>query len=358
MARAATTKPVADIEEFEDTDALRDVDNVEESILNEFRAGDADVTFSIKVYSMPGNQRAGDKEFYLFTIDPSDLPVDDRLRDDYGSGTYRARVYRTMDGKKVLFRQFDMHVLAPTKPTVMQQASETGTVLAAMERMTERFERALKEAQPQPVTVAHADPFAMLEKMTSIMKNMGMSQQPQAQTAGAEKMVEMLTKGIELGQSVNASGADDVSIGGIIKEIAKQPGVGERLLEVVTSVMQGRGVPTLPPPTPKPITQQNNPMMQMLQFLSHHATKRSDPNLYAEYFIDNTPHDIVTQLMTLPNADLIAQMTGMVSDVGKQPEWFNQFIDGVRVLMQPDSEQPEGAHADPSNAARTAGQPG
>lgn len=358
MARANINKVTPDLDELEDTEALRDVDNVEESILNEFRAGDADVTFSIKVYSMPGNQRAGDKEFYLFTIDPTDLPVDDRLRDDYGSGTYRARVYRTQDGKKQLFRQFDMHVLAPTKPTVTQQASETGTVLAAMERMTERFERALKESSTITTTPVALDPFAMMERMSTIMKNMGAIQQPQQQSAGAEKMVEMLSKGIELGQSVATNGADDVSIGGIIKEIAKQPGVGERLLEVVTNLMQGRSVAPPVAAEPKAIPQQNNPMLQMLQFLSHHASKRSDPELYAEYFVDNTPREIVTQLMTLPNADLIAQMTGMVADVGKQPEWFNQFIDAVRLLMQPDTEHPEGEHADPSDPARTSGQSG
>lgn len=346
--RATPAKLPPEIEEAPDLESHDPL----EKLLTAFDADEAGKNYTARVYRLDGASKNGMAQPYLFTLTPEEvIGVQDKLRDEYGTGQYLIRIFR--DGK--FSTQVSYQIEAPPKTAATAAAPNSVTeVMSAVREMLAEFREEHRRTQPV-VPAAPVDALTMLEKVFTLQAAMQNSQrQIEPAANGGEKMIEVLIKGMELGQSTANGGAGSDSMGAILLEIAKQPGVGEKLVDVMTSVMAGRGVPALPPPTPRPgaPATAKNPMLEMLQFLAQHANKRSDPGLYAEYFLDNVPPDICAQLLALPNADLIAQMTGMVPDIGKQPEWFNQFIDAARRLTEPegDSERDGGkSNGNPSD---------
>lgn len=348
---------VLDLESNDDT--ITQAEDIEDTLLSEFGASPDDVNFSIRVCAVSSEAKHGMPEEYLFTIDRAELPtLWDRIRDGYGSGLYRAHVFKIDGGKKFKFRQFDLPIRAPAKPTApVASNSEMAMVLQSMERVMERLDKSPAVAAPS------VDPVALFEKaMTTVATMMGAmggqrqnnTPAPSSPAPSMDTMIAMVDRGIELGKTIGAGGADDFSFGGFMKELIKAPEVQGAIGNVISNIAASRttapnGGTPIPPPTPRPqVTdhQPNDPRVILthnLNYLVGKAASNKPIPLYADWFLDNTPAEIVDQLAAVPN--LLDMLCEQHPGVKANREWFSNFIDDVRAQVQPASE-PEASHLD------------
>lgn len=319
-------------------------------IFDTIQGTDTDV-IKARVYRI----RQDGKQPYLFDFQPDEIDtVHNRIRDEYGNGTYKTVIYR--NGR--IIRNIQLEIEATEKPKPQQpQQNDMTAIVDLIQRnnaaMMERFERLL-----QPSTVAMPDPFQMLERMTTIMKNLQPVQAPQPQT-NPMQAIELFTKGFDVAREV--AGGEDNSIMGIIREIAKQPEVGSAIASVATNLFSrghssGDAQPLppqddgrLPPPEPAAAP---HPMAQAIAYLVSRAEAKSNAALYAEWLYDNVPETAVRQMLAAP--DLQPQLEAAFPAVARHREWFSAMIAEARQMgdsAAPHSEtvideQPAGNGAD------------
>jgi hypothetical protein len=332
-------------------------------ILDAFNAGPDSITWNIRVSQVTGNNRRGDKELFLFNCDPSELPIEERLIRDYGTGTYRARVMR--NGR--LFRQFDIPVLAPA-PKQEAPTTDLAAILAAIERSNaaaaERVERFLERvATPGTVTQTQLDPFAMLEKMSTIIANMNRTAPQAAPSNSLETTLSVVEKIMDMSQNFGGE-KRNAGMMDILRDLVKSPILGQ-LMEGAAANMAALPRPNSPPPQRVPMqpnapqTQQpppppDNPLVQAVRYLVTRAQANANPSLYAEWLLDNLPPEMAKQL--LPQQNLVMQLEQAIPEVTPHRIWFQFVIDEARTMMESDGGQPgtgdDGADAINGRAGR------
>lgn len=328
----------ADIEEieFEDRTAIDDDnDNVEQTIINEFGDSAKDIRWHIKVYRI-ASQGRGD-EPYLFTCDPSDLPIDDRLRDEYGSGKYRARVYKN----NVLYRRFDIAVektnAAPR--AVANPNTDLGAVIAdAMAKQSAMLmgmmQAFMTRQAPVAAAPAYSDPFDVMSKTVTMVTTMMGSQNNRPDP------MEYFTKGIEIAAQFSGGGGGETGALDLVKEFIKSP--------VAAAIADGtlkrrpRQTPDAnvrPQPQAQPVRQQAPALPPMLAPYASElavfvkaAARSSAPELYADMLLDGTFPDIFVKQL-LDNDAALDQLGGAVPQVTQYKDWFKSVIDAARAMV-------------------------
>jgi hypothetical protein len=277
--------------------------------------------------------------------------IDDRLRDGYGTGKYGIKVYRIPKGtnKQVLFKRWDIGVMAAAKPAVIQQApSEMGAVLAAFDKLNSRMEAMfLRQLQPATPAAAVSDPINAVTQIVAAMK--GLNDMMGPKTDPATSMGAAILQGIEIANKargeVSGEGGE-TSWMDLIREFIKNGGV-----EIMSRQQPMNGVkqptpqkiaPPFPAPVPTPAQPAPQPMKpneqqvlanarQGIMSLIPLAARGSDPRLYAEVVLDSWPREVIVSVLQQPNP--IQLMQQLVPESVPYVPWFQKLIAEIKEMM-------------------------
>ena len=329
-----------------------DIDAQLSSITSELGADKLDVKFTVKVYRVVENKA---ELAWLFDCTPAELPILQKLRDEYQGGRFECRVYRN----NRIYKRVKVVVEAPLKPKDEPRKSDIAEILAAVSAQQDRQFNQLKETMMQIVgkpTTPQPSQIEMMTGMMALMMSMKNFVSPPAQESfGAEKMMDLLLKGMEIGRE--SGGGGETGLMDIAKELIKSPLLGS-LAQAATNP-----VPQLPRPVtvnkipiavnkssvPLPLPQgenMHNPIIvHNLKKLIEKAEKDSDPVLYAEFILDNVPQSMVEQYIA--REDLIDYLSSIDSRVNNHKEWFTELRDHIiGVLTTPDETEETDSTAD------------
>lgn len=318
---------IIDVKPIDETKLQEDIDAEEARITSEFDADNKDVKWLIKVY------RVLEKEGrmnWLFNCLPSELPIIDKLRDNYGSGLYRARVYR--NGK--LYRALDYAIEAPKFPEPPKQdtnkdiAAIINAMMQAQERQFNKLQEILLSRASAPAPTF--DPVQMLASMTQIMLQMRQLVEPKNDNS----QIEMLLKGIEIAKDV-VGGNNETSFLDLARDLIKSP--------LLAKAVEATAHPPIPPSVPShvqavpkpsvnpvstnsvnPATPKESKESVMIKYyvgmLIDRAQRGSDPALYADFILDNVPEEIIRQYLAREN--LIEEIQKIDPRAAQHKEWL------------------------------------
>lgn len=321
-----------------------DIDDQLESIQSEFDDDPNDVNFKISVYRvLPKTGRRA----WMFDCLPSELPIKDKVRDEYGSGTYETRVYKN---KRLLRRlQFDVEM-----PKLSAQTSQTSTdlnnilktLIDFQQRQSQEIKEILLNVNKTPATPA-VDPQTQMLNMMNMMMQMKQFMVPES--SGSEKTFDMFLKGIEVAREMGGGG--DTNFMDLIRDVVKSPMLGEAVKSIaVQQSVQTTPVsvsPRLSPPseqkkTGATVNIKEMIFKQLLAQLCRAAARDSDPDFYAELVVDTLSEEELRQLISLP--DIALTLAGVNPAVLTHKDWFEALkkhvIDIVNEPENVDSSLP------------------
>ena len=324
-----------------------DADEQINSIFAEVGSDAKAITYGFQVWRVIKDQ---DDMAFLFKGAPSDLPIMERLRDEYDGGKFHIQIYRN----KKRYKQLKVTVEQPRKSTAAVAATVKNDMAELMREMGRQqqdnfnmlkdtvMQMVGKPSQPQP------SQMEMMTGMMTLLSGMKAFVTPPAQESfGAEKMMDLLLKGMEIGRE-NNGGGNETGFMDLAKELIKSPLMGNLAAAAIA--------PQLPAQLPRPqqiltkplpaenIVQQTNPqgapmhnpiISNYLKKLIEKAEKDSDPVLYAEFILDNVNQSIVETY--LAREDLIDYLSSIDPRVKNHVEWFTELRDHIiAVLTAPD----------------------
>lgn len=384
MANTPKTSKNTVITDDADTDHIdvltpeeREEEDTEAVIAAEFGKGDRDVTWSVKVWRSAAK---GEPEPYLFTCSPSELPIIDRLRDEYGTGTYRIRVFKN----NRVFRYFTVPVearRAPAVPVAAPVAASDG-LAAALERQTALLERLINQ-RPQPVQ--QTNQIELLSTLLGAISQVKSLFGPPPSSA-PENAIDLFMKGIEAAQTLGGGGKGETGFMDILRDVIKsplvekvlesvaagvpatqpmitrQPGIGEAPQPIVSPQQPPQQPPQQEPPTNgEPIHQQSptpesDPrliaMVHNIRYLATKAAANADVELYADWVLDNVPRDLLAQMIEDPQA--LTTLSNAVPEARPYMGWFGQLLTLVNDALTEDaSEVQDMGHVQPRSTVNT-----
>lgn len=363
--------------EFDDVTKLAgDIDAQIKSVTSEFDADDSDVILKLKVHRVLPLKG---KRSWLFDLMPSELPIMDKLRDVYGTGSYEVTVFKN----GTLYRKFPVEVEAPPKPVVnagTQNVNELVTVLVNNQREQFNQLKELMMLQRPSASVAVSPAFNMQETMAGMLTMMVQMKSflaPAQQTGG----IDMLLKGVELAKEIGGSGGETNFLD-VIRDVVKSDVFGKALEASVANPL----LPTTQPANPTQPTKRRipvqvsqnananananvnmnvnansevNPMRipnivikQYLGQLISRADRGSDPALYAEFVLDNvagTPFE-KPLIEFLSRENVVDELTKIDGRVAPHALWFQELRDNL-VSILTDEETSDDTDSDASEPA-------
>lgn len=337
--------------------AQNDVDDQINSIFAEVGSDKNEVTFHFQVWRVLKDQ--ADMAF-LFKGLVSDLPIMERLRDEYDGGKFFIQIYKN----KKRFKQLKVTVEKP-------KSNVTTAVVAVKNDMVEMI-KAINEQQQQQFNmlketllqiagkqVTPTDPMAMMASMMGAMmqmKNFLSPAQPE-NSISPDKMIDVLLKGMEMGK--DSGGGSETGFLDIVKELIKSPALA-------TALTAAQNVPQLPKARNAPAIQNNsqstNPanlspgsreepkmnavIARNLEMLVSKAEKDADPILYAEFIIDNVPESMIKEHIL--RDDLIESLSKINPKVTQYKEWFLELRDHIQGVLTGEGDEGETVTDEPA----------
>lgn len=372
--------PVDELENLALSPEEKAEEDTEAVILAEFGKGERDVTWAVKVYRAASK---GEPEPYLFTCSPTELPVIDRLRDEYGSGLYRVRVFKN----NRVYRYISVSVEArktPPAPVQVQQPSDglaailkqsIDTQNAIMERLLSERNRPVSN-QPNTVELIGSI-FGIISQAKNLFGG---------QPSGGEQTIEMFMRGVEAAKDLGGD-KGNATMMDFLRDLIKSPMVEKMLEGVPTAPMQmptpipnsfppGIGEAPIPSPQPQPQPQppqpernneapqqqdalQNQQLIQIIHNLKYLTTKAAvgaDVELYADWIMDNVPIDMLKNIVNDPGA--LKTLTDMVPEAVPYTAWFASLLAVVKESLTDDMQgDQDDAHVQPATAAGSISNP-
>jgi hypothetical protein len=357
-------------DEFSDADFLmttnaedvtlqqQDIDEQINSIMSEVGSDKNEVTFHFQVWRVLKDK--ADMAF-LFKGFLSDLPIMERLRDEYDGGKFHIQVYRN----KKRYRRVSVTVEAPKKSYVPPaQKNETAEILRAIADQQSAMHKQLvdtlmqvagKPATPQP------SQMDMMMGMVALMKGMkdivgAPAPAPMVHDMNPDKYMDLFIRGMELGKDSGGS-ASGSNLIDVLRDTVKA-------LPTLASMTQ----PTMPRPAPAPAPPSTVPRMdapatppvsppapedsmtisdmiikQNLGKLIEKAEADSDPTLYGDFIIDNVPEKMVREYILKEN--IVEELGKLDPRVLQHREWFLELRNHIyEVLTAPEEESDTAPH--------------
>ena len=353
----------------EDITALQnDVDDQINSIFSEVGADKNEVNYHFQVWRVLKDQA---EMAFLFKGTPAELPIMERLRDEYDGGKFHIQIYRN----KKRYKRLQVNVEVPKKVAVAALVkNDLAEVFKEMGRQQQENFNMLKDTVLQMVGKPSTSAPSQIETMTLMiglmksMKDFASPQIPQAPAFDPEKMFDMFLKGMEMGRE--SGGGGETGLMDIAKELIKSPLLGQlahaatttqqlppnmRLAKPAAVALTDNPVKEPVRSTPNPQAPKgdnvNNPVLKhYLNMLIQKAEKDSDPVLYAEFILDNVPQSMVEE--NIMREDLIEYLSSIDSRVSSHKEWFMELSDHIiSVLTSPDElEEDEGTIDNPGES--------
>lgn len=337
----------------------RENEDTEAMILAEFGQSPDNVAWSVKVYRAA---QKGEPEPYLFTCSPNEFPIIDKLRDEYGTGKYRVRVFVNNRVHKYFTVSVEARRTA-TAPVAPAPAPVSDGLAAALERQTALLERLINQRNTPVPQVNTLEMITGVLGAISQVKNLfGPATPP-----GPENAIELFMKGIEAAKELGGGERGSTGLMDIVRDLLKspivekmiegaaaninvphtapalplQPGIGEIPQPIVSTQQPPPQAPTQQPPTngdaihqqaPSP---ENDPrligMVHNIRYLATKAAANADVELYADWVLDNVPRDLLAQMIADPNA--LATLSAAVPEARPYVGWFGQLLALVKEIL-------------------------
>jgi hypothetical protein len=307
-------------------------------------AGSSNAQFS--VYRYKKNQPLA----FLFKCPPESFSLDE-LRDKYNGGDFS--LYIVKDG--TMWKRLTVTVEPPVKPHASFDTAPAAAdmVIAMREGFREQTQmvRDLMMSSRQPAI----DIPQLLTAAGSLFGAMRQAANPPAPpptvaappppspTASLDGMLDLLKKGIDLGQKTAGAAevAGDANALGLIRELVKQ--FGPAVMEAaqrqqaqpasIQKVFPNPQPPTPPPPAAVVAVPQAAPVdfRQAIAYLLTRAKAASNPGTYADWILDNFPQGQVHAFMV--QSDAIEQLIAFAPEVATYRPWFENLQGAVLEML-------------------------
>lgn len=348
------------------TDQQNIVDNQLNDIFSEFGGHPDEVRIKISVLRIIPNR--ADFET-CFQCTPNELPITDRIIEEYGPGRYEIRVYMNGKVKRILKFNVAERLKKPLSYSKPQEGGDLKDLLGAMmENQRQMFEQ--MQSIMKPPQVAPVDPMQSMFQQLQMMKMMKeiMGDSSPANQMGLHDVVSLAKEFAELGGGGTEKGSADVlykmveTAFPLLIEGAKNspqnkaphfPGMAgapsvPMNFPLQPGAMRPPAMPGAPTIGPQP-KQGENPAMflravvaRKLPELIDKAKNNKSPELYAEVVLDSVPDAFFQQycgFVAKENAlDMLIEIN---PEVAVYKEWFEKFREETVAFMR-EADQEEG----------------
>jgi len=327
---------VIDTEEIEEFDP----DILIKAAVAEF-GGEPGENISVKIYAIDEG-----KYEWCFACTPSDLPVNERIRTEFGGGAYEARLY---SGAKVrrrlpfrireMLKQPDAPVTAPTNDVaaVVQGISKLGEMIV---NMSQGFSQQIASLQGQNAAAPGPviDPLAMQASLISNLIAMkGLLGGNEG--GGAKELIEVFKSGIEVAKEVAGDGGSDDMLSFLSKGT-------DMITKIASAAAANPAMPTMPPAEP---VQTGDPgsagvpalatreaqamaLKHEIARLVERAKAGSSPALYADLILDRLPLPAIQSFLADGNA--LEKMARIDPGVMNHQQWFTELGNELRAALK------------------------
>lgn len=322
-----------EVEHEDISELMDDVDSELDSVTSEFGKDKNDVQLKIKLHRVL--ERKGERE-WLFDILPSELPILDRVKDEYGGGKYEASLFK--NGK--LFRKFNFNIANPRLSFVPK--NNQSDLLAIANMMATQQEKQFAQLKELMQVNKPVQSFNTLEMITGVITLMGQMKNLFPQPAPSDKSVDLLLKGMELMKDFTGDKGES-SLIDVFRDLIKSP-LLEKAIEGTASHVPNPTLanPALLNPAQISATKPGEDKMNLivrgyLNQLIKKAAQNSDPELYAAFILDNVPEKTVREYLL--REDLMAQLTAVNPQAAQYTEWFNELKNNIVEMLAEDNEE-------------------
>jgi len=320
------------------TDLQDDIDQELDSALSEFE-GDNVESITIRVYRPRENTG---KLSYLFKCLPSELPILDSLRDDYGGGDFQVRI---INGNKIL-RRIPTSVDKPTeRQRIAHQVSlrrlnddllmkdnpltlPTPTGQLTAEDVATIVRTTMESSNQEPKSSVLDIQAAVMSNMIAMKELFGGNSE---QTSPISQLKEMMELKKLLGNDSDSEDKSDSNTNDVL--VALINGVAPALAEIGKNSRPTQQRIANPKKKKHPKEdnspkendiEEENTMKFQLMYLCRMAKKGEDPLQYAQKTVDSTPNDKLDDLAAFLESeeDSFANLCEIHPPVKSHKEWF------------------------------------
>lgn len=291
----------------------------------------------VTVYRQPmtGDSQPGAKKLiFLFECGIDEFSFSQicgKLRDEYGSGTYRIQA-RNDKGKMQMNRAVTIEAPKVESGNSQNAPTPAGVIIdrfsAAMNENTERTERMLARMMPQ------TNPMGMLTEMATamatIMGQFGMQQPPQKTMLDQLTEFKMLQ---ELFSGGDSGGGSESNLFSLLTETVKSFGPAIGL--AIASQQKAGAIPASgpiqpllsnPEPDKKTLSKELEEMRPQINFLCAQAKAGAKPGDVAAALIPGIPETALESIEAFLQQENVIDICAQVnSDVNTYRSWFSQW---------------------------------
>jgi hypothetical protein len=356
--------------EFEEIDGITssiddDNDAQMQRVLSEFDATDENVSLQIKVYRISTTTNVkGQKEKFLFYADPAELPLLEKIRDQYGSGIYRIRIYKTVGKKTEMVRAFDFEIEAAAiiqQPERQNAQSGMSEILAEIREQNKQtmqfFERVFERREERPQTPV-INPMEMMQQtleMAASLAGLRGNQAPAPSGPSPSDMMGLIKMGMEISENSGPSaksGPMDI-IGRLLTPEVLQTIFQQQPTPQMHNIPPGiqmNNAPQMRNPQPS-IPWQMQLISELVPQLVAAAQRNADVTEGAEWLLSKLPPDLAEQVLS--DKEFLPKLEVGVPQIVPYHGWFAATLDTARKLLTDDELR--GDNPNPGRPSRSAG---
>jgi hypothetical protein len=325
--------------EYDDISQLQgDIDGQLDSVVSEF-AGEGELRGKIKVYRV---EKGEGKMGWVFDCLPSELPIMERVKEEYGPGDYVSRFYVGAKLKRV----FPFSIAAPRRVDLGQNPVKSSGDVSALAEVIKQSIDSLKSLIVQ--NNAPQNQPSMLEMQTHFMNQMVSMKSilGSDEKSGKNSPIADLREMMLLVDDLRGEKKDDEPKG--IMDVMSS--LLDKALPVLTQAAEKTERPR-PALERKPTL--NNPkddgekdmsfaMKMKLSFLCGMAAKDADPSTYAGLIIDQSDENTLHKLVVfLKDENWLEKLGEIHKPILEHANWFGLLKDEILGELFPDVDSGE-----------------
>lgn len=329
---------------FEDISNLQhDIDDQLKSIFQEFGGDENDVTFKIIIKRVVLGK--GELE-HCFSCIPSELPVIDRINNEYGAGSYEIWIYK--NGR--ILKRPKLTIAKKIGNSMMVNSSNGNidqSLQLILQQQNDRFSAIERVLQDKNSTI---DPMQMLTASMGMVKEMMSINNPPSSSSPMDMMATMMGGMMQMKELMesfdktspvqqNTEDSGDSFIG-LAKAFA--PAISEITKAALINSNDKQMQPINQTETGNDNKADTNNedqenFQKAIDFLAAKAKEGKDPSLYAELVIDNYSKEELEKYLEVPNA--IDQIAKYYPIIDTYKGWFKELFDNISILFEEDKKE-------------------
>lgn len=330
------------------TDMQDDIDAELQSVFAEFGGDPLDTKLEIKIKKV--EPKTG-KTAHCFNAVPSELPLTERIKDEYGPGIYEIWVYKNGYRHKKQELRIAAQQKKPLDKVMAENKQDVAGIVSTMMEQQRESMRQMQElitrqqiGAPAPVS----DPIAMMTGIMSAMSQMKEFVQP----AQSGDNMNMFLKGLELAKDFVGGGAEK-NFNDTLVTLAKE--FGPPLLSMATKEQNTKidaqlHKPVQPTGSSQPQLTGTQPMNEttdpnaaafkmQVDMLVSQAGAGKDIGIYADLIADNVPVEQIQAFIT--RSDMIEYLTQFNPQVPQYRQWFENLRSELQEILTVDVPDPD-----------------